>query len=296
MKTFTRNKVFASLKLTGLLFILWGGWVVFEIFTRGLGVLGLNNTVVWGVLITNFVFWIGLAHAGTFISAILLITRQDWRYGISRMAESTTVLALLIACMMPVIHLGVPEKFYELLPNPNFKLNYFLVNFGSPLTWDFYAIGTYFILSLLFIFMEWLEVLNRASLDNRMINKLFHRMVRRGLRWPLTIRELAIDRMALLMTVLVISVHTVVSFDFAVSVKSNWHESVFPPYFVLGAVYSGFALVYVVLIAAEYAGWKKLTEAQIRGITGLLLFCAVAIGFLRLWMMISKAYFPFQYS
>lgn len=217
-----------------------------RIFTLGLGELDLSNNIVWGVVITNFVFWIGLSHAGTFISAILLLLRQQWRRAINRSAEALTIIAIIIACIMPIIHLGKPELFYTIIPLTN-KMGYPLVNFNSPLTWDFFAIMAYFIVSIVFFRFGLLPdfaVLRDRAKEKR--KKNIYNLLAAGWTGSITTwvkHKKTMYLLAGLATCLVISVHSIVSLDFAVTIKSGWHSTIFPIYFVFGAILSGFAMI-----------------------------------------------------
>jgi Ni/Fe-hydrogenase subunit HybB-like protein len=221
------------------------------IFFKGLGVMDISNVIFWGILVTNFVFWIGVSHAGTFISAILLLLNQRWRSGISRAAETMTILSIFVAAIMPLIHLGRPGYFYWLFPISN-RTGYFLINFYSPLTWDFYAILIYFIVSLIYFRIGLLPDL--ATLRDRSTTSFrwkFYNILALG--WTGSVKQwYALNKtiflLAGLITPLVISVHSIVSLDFAVTLNPGWHSTIFPLYFVTGAVFSGFAMVNVMAI------------------------------------------------
>jgi Ni/Fe-hydrogenase subunit HybB-like protein len=217
---------------------------------RGVGIWGINIPVGWGWAITNFVWWIGIGHAGTLISAILLLLRQDWRTSINRFAEAMTLFAVACAGMFPVLHLGRPEFFYWLIPYPNTMAIW--PQFRSPLVWDFFAISTYGTVSLLFWYVGLVPDL--ATLRDRAKSswaRVVYGMFALG--WRNSARhwkryEIAYLLLAGLATPLVVSVHTIVSFDFAVSVIPGWHSAMFPPYFVAGAIFSGFAMVLTLAI------------------------------------------------
>lgn len=219
-------------------------------FKEGIGVLGINNPVGWGVYITNFVFWIGIGHAGTLISAILLLFRQKWRTSINRSAEAMTIFAVMTAGIFPLIHTGRPWLAYWLFPYPNMRDLW--VNFRSPLLWDVFAVSTYFTISLLFWYVG--LVPDFASIRDRSKNKIRKTIYGLlSLGWRGEARhwhhfEIASLILAGLATPLVLSVHSIVSFDFAVSLVPGWHTTIFPPYFVAGAVFSGFAMVLTLLI------------------------------------------------
>jgi Ni/Fe-hydrogenase subunit HybB-like protein len=219
-------------------------------FIEGVGVWGVNQPVGWGFDIVNFVFWVGIGHAGTLISAILFLLRQRWRTAISRFAEAMTIFAVICAGLFPAIHTGRPWLDGYLLPYPN--QHSLWVNFTSPLLWDVFAVSTYFTVSLVFWYIGLIPDL--ASLRDRTknkIKKLIYSILSLG--WRHSSRhwnhyEMAYLILAGFATPLVLSVHTIVSFDFAVSIMPGWHTTIFPPYFVAGAVFSGFAMVQNVLI------------------------------------------------
>jgi len=220
------------------------------LFLRGVGIWGLNIPVGWGFAIINFVWWIGIGHAGTLISAILLLLRQEWRTSINRFAESMTLFAVACAAIFPLIHLGRPWKFFYLMPYPNTMGLW--PQFRSPLVWDVFAVTTYATVSLLFWYVGLLPDL--ATLRDRAQNtfaKISYGVLAMGWRgsamhWNRY--QTAYLLLAGLATPLVLSVHTIVSYDFAVSMLPGWHATIFPPYFVAGAIYSGFAMVLTLAI------------------------------------------------
>src|SRR5881396_2494885 len=212
---------------------------------KGIGIWGNNIPVGWAFDITNFVWWIGIGHAGTLISAILLLLRQEWRTSINRFAEAMTLFAVVCAGMFPLLHLGRPWLFYWLFPYPNVMT--LLPQFRSPLVWDVFAVSTYGTVSLLFWYVGLIPDL--ATLRDRSSSRLgrvVYGMLAMGWRgsaihWHRY--DTAYLLLAGLATPLVVSVHTVVSFDFAVGILPGWHTTIFPPYFVAGAIFSGFAMV-----------------------------------------------------
>ena len=237
------------------------GICILYLVTTGVGVWGNNQPVAWGFPIVNFVFWVGIGHAGTLISAILFLFRQKWRTGINRMAEAMTIFAVICAAMFPGIHVGRPWLAYWLFPIPNQMQAW--PQFRSPLLWDVFAVGTYFTVSLLFWYVGLLPDL--ASLRDRAPTKL--RQFLYGifsLGWTGSSRhwhryERAYLLLAALATPLVLSVHSVVSFDFATSQLPGWHTTIFPPYFVAGAIYGGFAMVLVLAVPArQFFGLKDI--------------------------------------
>jgi Ni/Fe-hydrogenase subunit HybB-like protein len=236
----------------GLSFILVLGlfFCIAAVITVGVGLFGIMIPVGWGFDIVNFVWWIGIGHAGTLISAILLLLRQKWRQSINRFAEAMTLFAVACAGLFPLIHLGRPWYFYWLVPYPSTMG--IQPQFRSPLVWDVFAVSTYFTVSLLFWFLGLIPDL--ATLRDRArgrIPRFIYGMLAMGWRgsaihWHRY--EIAYLLLAGLATPLVVSVHTVVSFDFAVSLVPGWHSTIFPPYFVAGAIYSGFAMVLTIAI------------------------------------------------
>jgi Ni/Fe-hydrogenase subunit HybB-like protein len=226
------------------------GCVSYQIAT-GIGTWGLNKSVGWAFDITNFVFWIGIGHAGTLISAILLLFRQRWRMSINRSAEAMTIFAVQCAALFPLIHMGRPWLAFWVMPYPNLR-GPLWVNFRSPLLWDVFAINTYLIISLVFWYLGMIPDL--ATLRDRGRGKL-RRLVYSvlSLGWNGSQRtwaryETACLVLAGLATPLVLSVHSIVSMDFATSILPGWHATIFPPYFVAGAVFSGFGMVLTLLI------------------------------------------------
>jgi len=220
------------------------------LFAWGTGIWGVNNPVGWAFAIINFVWWIGIGHAGTLISAILLLLHQDWRTSINRFAEAMTLFAVACAGIFPIVHTGRPWVAYWLLPYPGTMMVW--PNFRSPLVWDVFAVSTYATVSALFWFVGLIPDL--ATLRDRAENPLVARIYGAfALGWRGSVRhwhryETAYLLLAGLSTPLVISVHSIVSFDFAVGVIPGWHATIFPPYFVAGAIYAGFAMVLTIAI------------------------------------------------
>ena len=216
----------------------------------GVGIWGINIPIAWGFAIVNFVWWIGIGHAGTLISAFLLLMRQAWRQSINRFAEAMTLFAVASAGMFPLLHMGRPWLFYWLMPYPDTMGTW--PQFRSPLVWDVFAVSTYGTISLLFWFVGLLPDL--ATLRDRARNRLAQitygilAMGWRGSARHWHRYEMAYLLLAGLATPLVVSVHTVVSFDFTIAVVPGWHSTIFPPYFVAGAIYSGFAMVLTLAI------------------------------------------------
>ena len=220
----------------------------------GMGVTGLMHPVFWGVYITCFVFWVGIAHAGTLISAILYLFRAKWRNAINRGAEAMTVFAVITAGLFPLIHIGRIWKFYFMLPYPNQRGLW--TNFKSPLEWDVFAVGTYTTISILFFFVGLIPDL--AAARDRVTDWRRHLYRALALGWRGTSEQWrhhsrAVLHLSGLATPLVLSVHSVVSWDFAVSLVPGWHSTIFAPYFVAGAIFSGMAMVITVLVPVRRA-------------------------------------------
>ncbi len=230
---------------------LWGiGCIIYTIST-GIGTWGLNRTVGWAWDITNFVWWVGIGHAGTLISAVLLLFRQKWRMAVNRSAEAMTIFSVIQAGLFPIIHMGRPWLGYWVLPIPN-QYGSLWVNFNSPLLWDVFAISTYLSVSLVFwwtgLLPDFAMIRDRAvrPFQKKIYSLLSFGWSGRAKDWQ-RFEEVSLV-LAGLATPLVLSVHTIVSFDFATSVIPGWHTTIFPPYFVAGAIFSGFAMVQTLLI------------------------------------------------
>jgi molybdopterin-containing oxidoreductase family membrane subunit len=244
----------------------WGGFLVsatvmtvgiaavwYQIAT-GIGTWGLNRTVGWAFDITNFVFWIGIGHAGTLILAILFLLRQRWRTSVNRAAEAMTIFAVICAAIFPFIHMGRPWFAYWVFPLPNTRGSLW-INFRSPLLWDVFAISTYFTISAIFWYVGLLPDL--ATVRDRLKDGLKRRVFGFfSLGWNGSYRtwhhyEAVYLMLAALGTPLVVSVHSIVSFDFATSILPGWHTTIFPPYFVAGAIFSGMAMVLTLMLIAR---------------------------------------------
>jgi molybdopterin-containing oxidoreductase family membrane subunit len=245
------NKLWWISFTIALIAFLWGvGAIVYTIGT-GIGVWGLNNKINWAWDITNFVWWVGIGHAGTLISAVLLLFRQKWRMGINRSAEAMTIFAVVQAGLFPLIHMGRIWDGFYVLPIPN-QLGSLWVNFNSPLLWDVFAISTYLSVSLVFwytgLLPDFAMIRDRATkpFQKKIYSLLSFGWTGRAKDWQ-RFEEVSLV-LAGLATPLVLSVHTIVSFDFATSVIPGWHSTVYPPYFVAGAVFSGFAMVQTLLL------------------------------------------------
>ncbi len=254
-----------------------------ELLIVGVGIWGVNVPVAWGFAIVNFVWWIGIGHAGTLISAILLLLRQEWRTSINRFAEAMTLFAVSCAGLYPLLHLGRPWFFYWLLPYPNTMQLW--PQWRSPLIWDVFAVSTYATVSLLFWFVGLIPDL--ATLRDRSKSR-FGRIVygvlamgwrNSALHWQRY--ETAYLLLAGLATPLVVSVHTVVSFDFAVGIVPGWHTTIFPPYFVAGAIYSGFAMVLTLTIPlrALYGLQDFITERHLVNMAKVMLATGLMVAY-----------------
>ncbi len=255
------------------------GYLVWE----GIGVWGNMNPVYWAFDITNFVFWVGIGHAGTLISAVLYLFRQDWRTGINRFAEAMTIFAVICAAIFPGIHIGRPWLPYWMFPIPN-QMDMW-PQFRSPLEWDVFAVGTYATVSILFWYMGMIPDLatlrdRSRSTARRLVYGLFS-MGWRGSSRQWHRYEKAYQLLAALATPLVLSVHSVVSFDFATSQVPGWHTTIFPPYFVAGAIFGGFAMVVVLAVPArQFFGLKRMiTMRHLENMNTIMLVTGTVVGY-----------------
>ncbi|HUS20255.1 MAG TPA: NrfD/PsrC family molybdoenzyme membrane anchor subunit [Terriglobales bacterium] len=256
------------------------GWL----FLKGTGIWGVNIPIGWGFAIINFVWWIGIGHAGTLISAILLLFKQSWRTSINRFAEAMTLFAVVCAGMFPLIHTGRPWlAAYWLLPYPNTMGLW--PQFRSPLIWDVFAVSTYLTVSLLFWYTGLIpDVATFRDKAKNPVAKFMYGMMSMG--WRGSARhwhryETAYLLLAGLSTPLVLSVHTVVSWDFSVSVIPGWHATIFPPYFVAGAIYSGFAMVLTLAIPirAAYNMQDFITDRHLNNMAKVMLATGLVVGY-----------------
>jgi molybdopterin-containing oxidoreductase family membrane subunit len=210
--------------------------------SSGIGVWGINRPVMWAFDITSFVFWIGISHAGTLISAILRVTGAEWRRPVTRCAEAITVFALMIGAMFPIIHLGRPWLFYWLMPYPNERGLW--PNFRSPLAWDFFAINTYLLGSIIYLYLPLIPDLALMRDRSKGFRKRIYKALSlewRGTQLQWARLEKAVQVMAVVIIPVAVSVHTIVSWDFAMTIRPMWHSTIFGPYFVAGAIFSGIA-------------------------------------------------------
>jgi len=270
------------------------GFGLIYLVSSGVGVWGNTNRAMWGWPIVNFVFWIGIGHAGTLISAILFLTRQNWRTSINRAAEAMTIFAVCCAGIYPLFHVGRVWMVWFLAPIPN--SNAIWQNFKSPLLWDVFAVSTYFSVSLIFWYLGMVPDL--ATLRDRargFLSKTLYGIFALGWRgsnrhWQHY--EVAYLILAAISTPLVLSVHSIVSFDFATSVVPGWHTTIFPPYFVAGAVFGGFAMVLTIMIPARslYGLHDMITMKHIDNMTKIILTTGTIVGYAYL-MELFVAYF-----
>ena len=260
-----------------------GANILHLIFT-GVGVWGNKAPQFWGWPIVNFVFWVGIGHAGTLISAILFLFRQNWRTSINRTAEAMTIFAVVCAGLFPGIHIGRVWVFYWLFPIPTEHLAMW-PNFRSPLLWDVFAVSTYATVSLLFWYMGMVpDIATFRDRSTNNIKRFIYGLLSLG--WTGSARawhryEMAYVILAALATPLVLSVHTIVSFDFAVSQLPGWHTTIFPPYFVAGAIFSGFAMVVTLMVPArELFGLKDLiTIRHLENMNKIIVATGTMVGF-----------------
>jgi Ni/Fe-hydrogenase subunit HybB-like protein len=271
----------AFLIATGMLGI--GALTIYRLLVLGQGIFGLNIPVGWAFDITNFVFWVGIGHAGTLISAILFLLRQKWRTAINRSAEAMTIFAVMTAGLFPLLHTGRQWLGFWLFPYPNHRLLW--VNFRSPLLWDVFAVSTYLTISLLFWYTglvpDFATIRDRAK--SLLRKKVFGTL---SLGWTGSARhwnhyEKAYLLFAGMATALVLSVHTVVSYDFASSIIPGWHTTLFPPYFVAGAIFSGFAMVVTITVIMRkmYHLEHLITLAHMELMNKIILVTGLMVGF-----------------
>ncbi len=280
-KTISRGWLFSlAIAMAMLMFL---GASIAMLLLKGVGIWGINIPVGWGFAIINFVWWIGIGHAGTLISAILLLLRQEWRTSINRFAEAMTIFAVSCAGMFPMLHLGRIWKFYYLFPYPNVMGLY--PQWRSPLVWDVFAVSTYATVSTLFWFIGLIPDL--ATLRDRTENKIGRTIYGilalgwRGSAMHWHRYESAYLMLAALCTPLVVSVHSIVGLDFAVGQVPGWHATIFPPYFVAGAILSGFAMVLslTIPIRAIYGLKGLITMRHLENMCRVMLACAMIVTY-----------------
>jgi molybdopterin-containing oxidoreductase family membrane subunit len=282
-----------------LLLVLAGtlAWTVWE----GIGTWNVNKSVMWGWDITNFVFWVGIGHAGTLISAILLLFRQKWRMAINRSAEAMTIFAVFCAAIFPLFHMGRVWLGYWPLPLPN-AFGSLWVNFNSPLLWDVFAISTYLSVSLVFWYLGLIPdiatVRDRATSKARKFWYGFFAMGWNGSAKSWGRYEVVALILAGISTPLVLSVHTIVSMDFATSVIPGWHTTIFPPYFVAGAIFSGFGMVLTLLLIARYVMNYQdyITTEHLEAMTKVILLTGSIVGLAYITEFVIAAYSGYEYE
>ena len=282
-----------------LLLVLAGtlAWTVWE----GIGTWNVNKSVMWGWDITNFVFWVGIGHAGTLISAILLLFRQKWRMAINRSAEAMTIFAVFCAAIFPLFHMGRVWLGYWPLPLPN-AFGSLWVNFNSPLLWDVFAISTYLSVSLVFWYLGLIpdiaSVRDRATTKARKFWYGFFAMGWNGSAKSWGRYEVVALILAGISTPLVLSVHTIVSMDFATSVIPGWHTTIFPPYFVAGAIFSGFGMVLTLLLITRYVMNYQdyITTEHMEAMTKVILLTGSIVGLAYITEFVIAAYSGYEYE
>jgi molybdopterin-containing oxidoreductase family membrane subunit len=263
--------------------LVYGAYALYITFTVGIGSWNVNNSVGWGWEIINFVWWIGIGHAGTAFSIFLLLLRQTWRTSINRAAEAMTVAAVLCAALFPLIHMGRPWLFFYIAPYPNTR-GPLWVNYNSPLFWDFMAISAYLLISASFWYLgmipDFATIRDKATAK---VKKAVYSVLSFG--WTGSSREwIRYESAGFVLggiaAVLVVSVHSIVSTDFASSVIPGWHSTLFPPYFVVGAIFSGFAMVMtlMILIRKIYHFEDYVTERHLDAIARILVFVSLIMG------------------
>ena len=282
-----------------LLLILAGtlAWTVWE----GLGTWNVNKSVMWGWDITNFVFWVGIGHAGTLISAVLLLFRQKWRMSINRSAEAMTIFAVFCAAIFPLFHMGRVWLGFWPLPLPN-AFGSLWVNFNSPLLWDVFAISTYLSVSLVFWYLGLIPdiatIRDRATTKARKFWYGFFAMGWNGSAKAWGRYEVVALILAGISTPLVLSVHTIVSMDFATSVIPGWHTTIFPPYFVAGAIFSGFGMVLTLLLIARHVmNYENyITSEHLEAMTKVILLTGSIVGVAYITEFVIAAYSGYEYE
>ncbi len=266
----------------GTLMLAMGAWAVYMSLSQGLGTWGLTNSVAWGWHIINFVWWIGIGHAGTAFTIFFLVFRQKWAGSINRAAEAMTVFAVICAAMFPLLHMGRPWLAFYILPYPNTRLLW--LNFNSPLFWDVLAISTYLITSIMLWYLGMVPDLATIAMRTKnKVGKFLYGLFSLGWNGSLYTYnryETLMKLLGGLAAPLVISVHTIVALDFAVSVIPGWHATILPPYFFVGAIFSGFAMVLTLMILFRRAFnlYDYITEKHLDNIAHVLKYGSLIIG------------------
>jgi Ni/Fe-hydrogenase subunit HybB-like protein len=256
---------------------------ILYLFYKGVGIWGINMPIAWGFAIVNFVWWIGIGHAGTFISAILLLVAQQWRNSLNRMVEAMTIFAVACAGMFPLLHMGRPWAFYWLLPYPNTMGLW--PQFRSPLVWDVFAVSTYLTVSLVFwivgLIPDFATLRDKSTARWKQVTFGLLSLGWRGSAVHWQNYKAIYLLLAGLATPLVLSVHSVVSFDFSVAILPGWHTTIFPPYFVAGAIYSGFAMVLNIMIPVRriYGLQNLVTERHLNNMANVMLATGLIVAY-----------------
>jgi len=269
--------------MVSLAMLSWGLYCKYVTITTGIGTWGVNNTVAWGWAIINFVWWIGIGHAGTAFSIFLLVLRQKWRTSINRAAEAMTVFAVGCAGLFPLLHMGRPWMFFFVFPYPNTR-GPLWVNFNSPLFWDFVAISAYLLISASFWYFGMVpDFATIRDTTKSKIKKAVYGFFAFG--WTGSSKEwLRFEALSFVLggiaAVLVVSVHSIVSTDFAAGVIPGWHTTIFPPFFVVGAIFSGFAMVLtlIILMRKLYNMSDFITDSHVDAVCRILIFVSLIMG------------------
>jgi len=262
---------------------MWGLYSIYITISQGIGTWGVNNTVAWGWAIINFVWWIGIGHAGTAFSIFLLILRQKWRTSINRAAEAMTVVAVMCAALFPAIHMGRIWDFYFIVPYPNTR-GPLWVNYNSPLFWDFLAISAYLLISASFWYLGMIpDFATIRDKTTSKVKKVIYGFFSMG--WVGSAKEwVRFEALAFILggiaAVLVVSVHSIVATDFAAGIEPGWHSTIFPPYFVVGAIFSGFAMVMtlMIIIRKYFKLEDYVTPSHLDAIARILVFISLIMG------------------
>lgn len=284
----------------GTLMLMYGAWAIYMTFSKGLGTWGINNSVGWGWDIINFVWWIGIGHAGTAFTIFFLVFRQKWASSINRSAEAMTVFAVMCAGLFPVLHLGRPWLVFFIFPYPNTRLLW--TNFNSPLFWDVLAITTYLLMSITLWYFGMIPDL--AAVRDRAKSKVKKALYGFfSLGWNGSMRtynryESVLKILGGLAAPLVISVHSIVALDFAVSILPGWHTTILPPYFFIGAIFSGFAMVLTIMILIRklFKLTDFVTAKHLDNIAHVLKYGSLIIGLAYLTEIFVAWYSGFEYE